>query len=269
LAHAYITLARGAGTSVPRRELVDNGEKAARKAVSVDDSLAEGHTSLAFAKLTTQDFRTASAELKRALELDPNDFFARTLGAVLYNWIGRHEDAVAELRRVVDADPSHRIDLATALFFAGHDDDALRELEPLRELRPPLHRTPQLASEIYLHKRMWKRAVDEFRAPIDSGVPMTAGLGLALAKSGDRAGAIRVLEELKKRQYAGTGAAFQVAMVYVGLGDYDQAFVWLDKAIDDHSVLFIIMDPTFAELRKDPRFSHFRQRLGVDAIQWK
>jgi tetratricopeptide (TPR) repeat protein len=269
LAHAYITLARGAGTSLPRHELVDNAEKAARKAVALDDSLGEAHTSLAFAKLTTQDFRAASAELKRALELDPDDFFARTLGAVLYNWSGRHEDAVTELRRVVDADPSHRIDLAMALFFAGHDDDALRELEPLRALRPPLRRTPQLASEIYLHKRMWKQAVDEFTTSIDSGTPMSAALGLALGKSGDRDGAMRILQELKERHHAGTGSAFQVAMVYVGLDDYDQAFVWLDKALDDHSVLFTIMDPTFAELRKDPRFARFRQRLGVDAIQWK
>jgi TolB-like protein/DNA-binding SARP family transcriptional activator len=270
LAHTYATLVRGGGPR-PRPVLIDSADKAALKAVSLDDSLAEGHTFLAFAKLTRQDFRGTSNEVNRALELDPSDLFARTVLAVLYNWSGRHEDAVTENRRIVAADPSplHRMDLAQALFFAGHDDEALAELQPLREVHPPLRRTPQLAGEIYLHKQMWPQALDELRHSINPGAPARAMLGLALGKSGDRSGAMAILQELKERQRAETAGAFQVAVVYFGLGDYDQAFVWLDKAVDDHSVNFMIVDPTFAQLRGDPRFARLRRRLGIDDLQLK
>jgi TolB-like protein/DNA-binding SARP family transcriptional activator len=268
LAHAYRSLE--GSPQRPRRMLIDSAEKAALKAVSLDDSLAQGHAFLAFAKLRIQDFRGASMEVNRALELDPHEFFAHTVLALLYNWSGRHEDAVAEYRRTVDTDPSPlaQMDLAHGLFFAGRDDEALTELEPLRELRPPLHRTPQVASEIYLHKKMWEQAVREARSAPEMAMPDRAALGLALGKSGDRAGAMQILQELKARPVA-AAAAFYVAVVYVGLGDYDSAFLWLDKSIDDHSVTFAIMDPTFAELRRDPRFARFRKRLGVDAIQLK
>lgn len=270
LSHAYGSLARGGG-ALPRAVLIDSAERAARKAMSLDDSLAAGHTFLAFAELAKQDFRAASIEVNRALELDAHDLFARTLLAVLYNWSGRHDDAVAENRRIVDADPSSlaRADLAQALFFAGHDDEALAELQALREVRPPINRMPQLTSEIYLNKKMWKQAVDAFRGSADQRPPKRAALGLARAKSGDRDGALQILQELKERQYSGSGTAFNVAVVYVGLDDYDQAFVWLNRAIDDHSVPFTIMDPTFAQLRKDRRFAAFRRRLGVDDIRAK
>ena len=270
LSHMYNSLARGGG-STPRLVLIDSAYAAARKAVSLDDSLAEGHTFLAFAEMAKQDFRDASVHLNRALELDPHDLFARAFLAVLYNWAGRHEEAIAEYRRAVDIDPSalNRTNLAHALFFAGHDDEALAELKPLREVRPPMRRMGQITSEIYLHKRMWKAAVDEMRGADDAGAPNRAALGLALGKSGDRAGAMKILEELKERQRSETAGAFHVAIVYLGLGDLDQTFAWLDKALDDHSVTYIVMDPTFAPLHKDPRFQQFRLRLGVDAIQFK
>jgi len=270
LAHMYNSLAR-IGRSTPRPVLIDSAYAAARKAVSLDDSLAEAHTFLAFSEMGKQDLRAASMEVNRALELDPHDLFARTFLGVLYNWAGKHEKAVLEFRRAMDADPSplHQADLAHGLFFAGHDDEALAALKPLREVRPPINRMARITSEIYLHKQMWKEALDEIGASTDSAAPSRAALGMALGRSGDRVGAMKVLQELKQRQQIGKAGAFEVATVYLGLGDNDQALVWLDMALDDHSVTYIVMDPTFASLHKDPRFQPIRERLGVDAIQFK
>ena len=270
LSHMYNSLARR-GHSTPRPVLIDSAYMAARTADSLDDSLAEAKTFLALSEMAKQDFRRASIHLQRALELDPHDLFAHSLLAVLYHWAGRHEDAVAESRRSVETDrsPLNRTNLAEALFFAGHDDAALAELKPLREVRPPISRMERLTSEIYLHKQLRKEAVAEIRSSSDSGAPYRAAVGLVLGKTGDRAGAMEVLRELKRRQQSGTAGAFEVAIVYLGLGDLDQAFAWLDKALDDHSVTYIMMDPTFAQLHNDPRFQRIRRRLGVDAIQFK
>jgi uncharacterized protein HemY len=176
---------------------------------------------------------------------------------------------VVEARRTLDADrlsPDARVELARALFFAGHDDEALAELDSLRGLRPQLKRALEFTALIYLNKKMWDQAASALRVPNEGGVYTQALLARALAQSGDRGGAMHILEGLLARQRVGTADAFSVANVYVGLGDFDRAFVWLNKSVDDRSMRVHIMDPTFAQLRADPRFARLRRRIGIDAI---
>ena len=88
-------------------------------------------------------------------------------------------------------------------------------------------------------------------------------LGFTLAKAGERAEAKRVLADITARWRAGKMGAYDVATIYAGLGDYDQAFVWLEKSIGDRSIRPEIMGPAFDALRADPRFNRIRQRLRL------
>ena len=270
LAGAYWGFARTGGTAArPARVLFDSAEAAAMKAVSLCDSLADAHARLAQLKLSRLDLAAALTHVNHALALDPNDPLARPLLGILYEWTGRRDDAVVEARRTLDTDrlsPDARVELARALFFAGHDDEALAELDSLRGLRPPLKRALEFTALIYLNKKMWDQAASALRVPNEGGVYTQALLARALAQSGDRGGATHILEDLLARQRVGTADAFSVANVYVGLGDWDRAFVWLNKSVDDRSMRVHIMDPTFAQLRADPRFAHLRRRIGIDAI---
>lgn len=267
LAQAYVTRARAGGTpELPTRVLLQRAEAAAVQAVQLDDSLADAHSNLAYVDLERRDFPAAAAQVSRALSLDPNDQLARSLLAILYHWAGRYDEALTEARRALDVDrlsPSSRVELARALFYAGRDSEALAELEPLRRLRPPIRRVPQLAGAIYGNKNMWARAITELRAQTRPGFEWEACLARAIGASGDRSGAMRMLEDLLPRWRAGTASAFSVASLYVGLGEYDSAFVWLDRSVDDHSLLVQVMDPTFKQLRDDRRFARLRQRIGL------
>ena len=239
------------------------------KALSLCDSLADAHARFAQLKLARLDLAAAMTEVNQALALDPNDPLARPLLGILYEWTGRRDEAVVEARRTLDADrlsPDARVELARALFFAGHDDEALAELETLRGLRPQLKRALEFTALIYLNKRMWGQAISTLRAPNEGGAYTQALLARALAQSGDRAGATHILEDLLARQRVGTADAYSVANVYVGLGDFDQAFAWFDRSVEERSMRAHIMDPTFVHLRADPRFARLRRRIGIDAI---
>ena len=102
------------------------------------------------------------------------------------------------------------------------------------------------------------------RPQAEAGDPLfIAFLGHMLARAGQRDEASRILADLlTRRERTGVGA-FQVGVVYAGLGDFDQAFAWLDKSIDDRSISSVIMGPTFEDLHGDPRFERLRSGLGL------
>jgi hypothetical protein len=114
---------------------------------------------------------------------------------------------------------------------------------------------------------MWPEAIAALRPQAKTGDPLTmALLGHVLARSGQVEEAKQILADLlARRQRIGAGA-FEVAIVHAGLGDFDQAFAWLDKAVDDYSLKVEIMAPTFEDLHNDPRFERLSSRLGVQKL---
>jgi hypothetical protein len=134
-------------------------------------------------------------------------------------------------------------------------------------MRPPLLAASSLAGQCYAKKGMWSESIAALRPQAETGEPMhLALLGHTLARAGQPEEANRILAELHaRRQRIGVGA-FEVAIVYAGLGDFDQAFLWLDRSIDDRSLRSLIMQPTFDDLREDPRFERFVRRLGLQKL---
>jgi tetratricopeptide (TPR) repeat protein len=125
-----------------------------------------------------------------------------------------------------------------------------------------LRRTPTYIAEANAALGHWSDAIAVLR-PVEAREAGVRGLlGFALARSGARADAQRLLNQMLADEGAGLAPAYGIAEVYIGLGDYDRAFVWLDRAFDDYSLNPRIMGPLFRDFRADPRFERVRRRLG-------
>lgn len=268
LASRYTTAAWG--TKLPRekrRDMSARAEIAARRAIALDDSLADAHAVLGYVLSKVHfDEAGAVAELEEAVSLDSATTSTYEMLAPTDEFLGRPADAIATARAGVARDPlspSANAELGHALYFGGHYDEALSRLAPLMSLRPPLRRVPIYMGEIYLVTGRWSEAIAVLR-PSETRDPLVPGLyAYALIRSGARADAMRVLTGLLADEAAGSATSFDITEIYIALGDYDRAFVWLDRSFDDHSLMPAIMGPLFAQFRADPRFEHIRKRLGI------
>jgi serine/threonine protein kinase len=259
-----------------RRELLALAERHARTSVVLDPSLAAGHAAVGHVLL--DDYRLAEAEtsLLRAHELSVNRPLTERSGlrpeyageflVWLYVFMDRPRDALhfAELNAKANPEaPTAISELARAMMVNGRCDDALSLLSRFSslELRPA--RSAAIAAQCYAQRELWQEAIEGLR-PVAAHNPGQAEAWLAfmLARAGQIAEALAIRDRLLARVPA-TSRAYELATVYAGLREHDKAFEWLDRAIDDRSLQYSIMEPGFAELRRDPRFDRVRQRLGL------
>jgi serine/threonine-protein kinase len=267
---ALVYIRRGRTTSdpgMPVPKLYALADDVASKAVALDGALPEAHYALGRVREARLQIRSAETEIRRAIALDPTrSIYHRSLAYVLA-WNGRVEDELAEARRSLETDPLSpyaQAEVAGGLFGIGRYDESLAQLERLAAIKPPLQGVAFIAAQCYAKKQMWPEAIAALRPMAEAGDPMFVGLlGYMLARAGQPEEARRILaDRLARREQTGVGA-FQVAMVYTGLGDLDNAFAWLDKSVDDLSISSMIMGPTFDELHGDSRFELLRGRLGL------
>lgn len=270
LAMAHLLLSFTSEPGMPIPKLLALADETARKAVALDDSLAEAHYALGRVRLATYDFPSAETEIERAIALDPNRSMYRRPMAELRLWAGRPADALAEARRALETDPLNphdHMNVAEALFANRRYDEALAQLDRIAAVQPPILGYAHIMAQCYGMKQMWPEAIATLRPLADTGEPRhLALLGHTLARAGRREEANRILADLlARRERTGVGA-FEVAVVYAGLGDFDQAFSWFDRSVDDRSLKVDIMEPTFEDLRKDPRFERLASRLGLQKL---
>ncbi len=264
LAHMYSLT----GWKLPgftKLEAISLAQETALKAVAMDSTLADAWAELGFVRMhNLYDMRGAAAALDRALALDPSSARAHGYLSHLYHGTERPAESLAEARRANELDPLSvltSIDLVCAFYDNGRYDEALAQLDQMRDVDPPLARTLMYAGNIYLSKGMLPEAI----RTLQEWDAANAWTGRALALAGRRAEARRFLAEALVRAEGGEGA-FEVAILYDGLGDYDQAIAWLEKSFDDHSFSGYIMWPTFDRLRADPRFDRIRRRLNGGGV---
>jgi tetratricopeptide (TPR) repeat protein len=267
LALSFVRLSYADDPGMTLHELHELAREAARKAVALDDSLAEAHIALGRVQMSALDFASAETEIRRAIALDPTDFRSRASLSSLYIWAGRPAEALVEARGSLDNDPLSpyaHAEVAHALFANRRYDEALAELDRIAALRPPLRKVAVTAGQCYAKKQMWREAIAALRPQAETGEPVALSyLGHTLARVGQREEADRILQTLLARWERTNVGAFEVAVVHAGLGDFDQAFAWLDKSVDDRSIKVDIMGPTFEDLQSDPRFERLRSRLGL------
>jgi TolB-like protein/DNA-binding SARP family transcriptional activator len=273
-AAAYAGLARihrrigfGDDTELSRPDRLALAEQAALKAVALDDSSAEAHVALSLIRRDNYELASAETELKRAVALEPTSARIHEWLVQLYALTERPAEALVEGRRALELDPlspTANAEVAHALLANDRCDEALAQLEKLRSLRPPLNRAGLIAAECYGQKQMWPEAIAEIqRITVNGGPRGQALLGYMLGRAGRPDEARRILAATLDPARRINGGAFDVALVYAGLGDNDQAFVWLDKAVDDRSLGFEWMHAIVEDLQRDPRFERLSRRAGL------
>jgi TolB-like protein/DNA-binding SARP family transcriptional activator len=254
-------------TIMSRRARLALAERAAFKAIALDDSLAEGHAALALVRRVNVDMPSARAEMKRAIALDPMNARLHEWMVQLYVVAKKPELALREARRAVELDPlsaTATAEVAHALQASNRCDEALAQLARLRSLRPPLLRAASIAAQCYVRKGMWREAVAEARLNLDvSGTRGLSMLGFALARAGRTDEARGVLATLLDRAGQTGGSAIDVAIVYAALGENDEAFAWLDRAVEERSFGLENREDLVASLESDPRYDRFRAMLGI------
>lgn len=270
LAMAYIRMGYAADPGMPLAELYARADAAARRAVALDDSLAEAHQALGRVRLMMLDFPSAKTEIERSIDLDPRRAINILTLSNLYLWADRPAEALTEARRALDTDPLSpfvHAEVAEMLLANRRCDEALAQLARIRSVRPPLRRSAAVTGLCYAEKEMWPEAVAALRSHAEAGDPlMMAFLGHTLARAGQPREAERLLADLLARRGRTGAGAFEIAIVYAGLGDLDRSFAWLDRSIADYSLKVQIMTPAFDDLHDDPRFERFSARLGLQNL---
>jgi TolB-like protein/Tfp pilus assembly protein PilF len=268
-ADSYLLLAEY--TVLPSKEALPKARDAAARALELDETLAEAHTSLGAVRADYQwDWRGAESEFRRAIELNPSYATAHQWYAELLSQQGRHDEAIAEIRRAQELDPLSLIVNAIAgriLLFAGRVDPAIEQLQKTLEVDPNFSIANYDLGKAYLRKQMLSQAIAEFQKSVNlfRVSERDAALGYAYANEGKDAEARDVLRtylRLSERAYV---SWYGIAFVYTGLGEKDQAFACLEKAYQQHDVRLrdVKVEPLFENLRSDPRFVHLVRRVGL------
>ncbi len=270
LADAYHQL--GIWGHAPPTSACPKGKSAALKAIELDDSLGEAHTALAVI-LKDYDWDLAGAEgaFQRALELNPDHALTHQWYGECLACMGRHTEAIAALRHAQDLDPLS-ININTVLgrhgfFFARQYENAIGQLRRTIETDPTFWIAHCFLAWVYLVQGHFAEALAAFETArqLDDNPETLAGLGYCHAASGLAAKANACLDALTALAGHRYVAPVNLALVYIGLGDKDQAFTWLEKACDDHSQWLseIRVDPAFDPLRSDPRLVKLLHRVRV------
>jgi serine/threonine protein kinase len=246
-------------------------KKHALKSLELDETLAEAHASHGAIKYFYDwDWLEAERELKRAIELNPKSAEAYPCYLHYSNSMGQLDEAIASVKRVLQLNPlSFAItdQLACASYWGHQYDQAIDYYRELRESDPNFF-TYYSVGRCYAQKRMYKEATAELiKAKTLSGSWQTivAELGYVYAMSGKKIRAQKMLQELREQATQRWVDPYHMAVVFVGLGEKDQALDWLKKAYQEHSSWFVYLkvDPKFDTVRGDARFQDLLRRIGL------
>jgi TolB-like protein/DNA-binding winged helix-turn-helix (wHTH) protein/Flp pilus assembly protein TadD len=249
------------------REALPRAKAAAVKALQLDDTLGEAHTSLAFCfDVFDWDLKSAEAEFRRAIELNPSYATAHHWYAWHLSLSGSNVNAIAEMKKAKNLDPVSLIinaDLAELLLIAHFPDESIEQSRKTIEMDVNFALAHNQLAVAYLQRRRQDEAIAELQKAVQlsSGSPTcTANLARAFAVSGRRNEAVQLLDDLKKRSRPDVS---EVAVVYAALGDNDQAMTWLEKGYEERFNPSVLLRPGFDPLRADRRFQDLERRVGL------
>jgi serine/threonine-protein kinase len=271
MADAYRTLS--ITTYAPSKEVCPQAKALAKRALEIDESLAEAHIVLGWVEFMYDwNWAAAEKELRRALELSPNNSEAHRAYAHLLSNLGRHDEAIAEAQKARELDPLTLINNALEgqfLFYGGRADEAIVRLNKTLELDPIFWVAHNILGRVYIHQERYPEAIAELQKAKElsrgSTEPVTQ-LGYALAKSGNRRQAQATLEELKSFAVDNYVPAYNFAMIYNGLGERDEALNWIEKSYREREVQmsFIKIDSRWDDFRSNLRFAEIVKQMNLE-----
>ncbi|HEY7544170.1 MAG TPA: protein kinase [Blastocatellia bacterium] len=257
-------------SSQPPKEIFPKVKAAAQKALEIDDSLAEAHTSLAAAYEYEWNWTEAEKQYRRAIELNPNYATAHHWYAVFLGARLRHDEALREMRLALELDPLSLIintSMGRLLYGARQYDQAVDQLRKTLELDQNFAEARFHIAMAYEQKRMYGEAIAEFQKAIElfHDQTMIAWVGREYALSGKRSEAERVIKELNEMAREGYVSPYPMATVYAALGARDKAFEYLERVYEERSyyVVWLNIDPVFDGMREDARFQDLLHRIGI------
>ena len=274
-APAYAGLAEAYATWIPGmsrpRDLMPKAKEFALKALTLDDTLAEAHASLGSIELFYDwDWSAADAELKRAMQLNPNYVWAHDFHARSLVTRGRTEEAVAEAKLAIELNPSPMTwDYPIWVFaLARRNDLALERAQELVELAPQYVWGHYELARIYAQQGRGVEATQEFLKSDElfgTDPKKIAQLKEAFAKSGEQGYWRRVLENYRESAKSDYVPSVLVAEACVRVGDKESAFQWLEKGFDERDDLMINLrvDAVFDGMRSDPRYQDLVRRVRI------
>jgi tetratricopeptide (TPR) repeat protein len=259
---------------LPPREAMPRGKAAAIRALELDETLAEAHTTLARVLANYDwDWRGAEKEYKRAIELNPRYAIAHQWYGGWLQVMGHPNEAIAERKLAQELDPLSPIinfELGLALYMARDYDKAIEQFQRTLELDPNFPPANQILPAAYEQKGMYSEAIAGFK----KAIPLMTGSEWALTRgglthlyaiTGKHSEALAMLDELRQLSTREYVPAPSMAIAYAGLGEQDQAFAWLEKGYEEHAfqMQWLTVEPRWDSLRSDPRFKDLVRRIGL------
>ena len=253
------------------KEGFPKAKEAAMKALEIDENQAEAHTSLAFIKFRYDwDRVETEREFQTAIRIKPGYAPAHQWYSSYLVAVERFDEAIAEAKRTEELEPlsfvasSH---LGWIYYLSGKNDLAIEQCKKILVLDPNSFPARRYLGLAYEAKGMYAEAINEFQTGVKlSGSPlMLALLGHAYAASGRRAEAQQVLKDLEQLQSQRYVSPYTVAAIYAGLGNQEQAFTWLERAVEERDVwlMNLKVDPVFAKLRSNRKFDDLLARIRL------
>jgi TolB-like protein/DNA-binding winged helix-turn-helix (wHTH) protein/Flp pilus assembly protein TadD len=268
LANCYLMLSAKEGPT----KLLPKARMAVTRALEIDHKLAEAHASLGHIKWVYDlDSAGAESELRQALKLSPNSAVVHYVYGRVLTDTGRFDEAHAQAKRAIELDPlsiQYRKSVAYILFLSRRFDEAIAEYRKLIVIAPEFPQAQRELGLAYEQKAMYQDAFDQlqktYEMPENYGKTMLrADIGHLYAVWGKRTEAQQVLAELIKQSEQSYVSAYDVSVIYAGLGQTEQAFRWLDKAVEQRSfwLCWLKLDPRLDALRTDARFTNLLRRV--------
>ena len=269
LADAYCAL--GYTSIGPPSESFPLAREAAVRALQLDPRSAEAEAALGYIRLYFEwDWAGAESAFQRALKLDPSSATTHHWYSVLLTARGRFDEAAREIGEARKLDPlsaAIATDVGFELYYAGKYGPAIAQLRDVLRTSPAFPLAHLWLGRTHEAQRDWPAALAEY-AEVDRGQPdwpvMLAAMGHVLGVSGQTDQARGMLARLQRLASSRYVTPYAFALVHAGLGETDEAFQWLSKAVDDrtHWLVWLSLDPRFANLRSDSRFGATLARIG-------
>ena len=274
LSDAYLSLALSEALqeALPPNDAFPKARSAAQRALEIDESLGEAHASLGHIKFQyDRDWRGAELEFKRAIELSPNYAYAHLTYALCLMWMGRVEEAIAEMTRARQLDPLFPTigpNLGFILARAHQYDRAIEECRKTLEFDPAFAFAHYRLGQIYILSGKYEEAI----APLTESVALSKGspramaeLGLAYALQGKTGRARTLIESLEQRSRERYVSPFNLALIYGGLRDNRRTLALLEEAERERSqsMNLLVLSPAFDGVRADPRFTALVRHIGL------
>jgi TolB-like protein/DNA-binding winged helix-turn-helix (wHTH) protein/Flp pilus assembly protein TadD len=255
---------------LPPREANEKSRAAAEKALSLDDSLAEAHTMLGVVDwIYDWNWAAAENEFRRSIELNPSYAPAHQFYGLYLASLGRSDEAISESRRALTLDPlSSELNgsLGQVLERTRHTAEAIRQQQKTVELDPNNWFSHLGLGFAYLQNKQYQDAIAQLNKAVqlENNPDALGALGLAYGLSGDRNHAQTILLALQQRSARNYVPPYDFAQLYIGLGDKDKAFEWLEKARQDRgfAVAWLNVATDVDSVRSDPRFEQLLRPIG-------